>query len=141
MLSALYDAVIVCALALAPSADVAHVADPLLIATLAHNVVDVELLKRLLTSKDFRARAAATRVLCYWRDRVPDALGLLRTQAADESPRVRLEAVRAASFFIRTGNGGTLLSTPSIHSASRSCRRLLRGCSQEPGRVRPPSLV
>src|SRR5262249_39193884 len=64
-----------------------------------HNVVNVELLKRLLGSPEFRARAAATRVLCYWRDRVPEALDLLRKLAADESPRVRLEAVRAASFF------------------------------------------
>ena len=64
-----------------------------------HNVVDVELLKRVLASPDFRARAAATRVLCYWRDRVPDALDLLKKLAADPHPRVRLEAVRAASFF------------------------------------------
>ncbi len=64
-----------------------------------HNVVDADLLKRMLGSSDFHARAAATRVLCYWRDRVPDALDLLRKQAADPEPRVRLEAVRAASFF------------------------------------------
>jgi putative heme-binding domain-containing protein len=64
-----------------------------------HNVVDVDLLKRVLASPDFHARAAATRVLCYWRDRVPDALELLRKLAADDHPRVRLEAVRAASFF------------------------------------------
>ncbi|MBI4621925.1 MAG: HEAT repeat domain-containing protein [Verrucomicrobia bacterium] len=64
-----------------------------------HNVVDVDLLQRLLRSPDANARAAATRVLCYWRDRVPDALALLRRQAADENPRVRLHAVRAASFF------------------------------------------
>ena len=64
-----------------------------------HNVVDETLLKRMLGSTDFHARAAATRVLCYWRDRVPDALDLLRTLAADPAPRVRLEAVRAASFF------------------------------------------
>src|SRR5207302_10700346 len=64
-----------------------------------HNVVDVNLLKRVLASPDFHARAAATRVLCYWRDRVPDALDLLRKLAADDHPRVRLEAVRAASFF------------------------------------------
>jgi putative heme-binding domain-containing protein len=64
-----------------------------------HNIVNVDLLKRLLASPDFRARAAATRVLCYWRDRVPTALELLEKQAADEHPRVRLEAVRAASFF------------------------------------------
>src|SRR5262249_40376586 len=35
-----------------------------------HNVVDTGLLKPLLAARDFRARAAATRVLCYWRDRV-----------------------------------------------------------------------
>ena len=64
-----------------------------------HNVVNVELLQRLLKSPDHRARAAAARVLCYWRDRVPDALGLFEQLAGDEHPRVRLEAVRAASFF------------------------------------------
>ena len=61
--------------------------------------MDEDLLKRVLRSPDPHARAAATRVLCYWRDRVPDALALLKTQADDEHPRVRLEAVRAASFF------------------------------------------
>jgi putative heme-binding domain-containing protein len=65
----------------------------------SHNVVDVELLKRELRSAEPRARAAATRVLRYWRDRVPGALDLLQTQANDEHPRVRLEAVIACSFF------------------------------------------
>ena len=65
----------------------------------SHNVVNESLLRRMLRSPDFHARAASTRVLCYWRDRVPDALGLLKAQANDEHPRVRLEAVRAASFF------------------------------------------
>lgn len=64
-----------------------------------HNYVNVELLKQVLASPDYRARAAGVRVLVPWRDRVPDPIGLLRTAAADESPRVRLEAVRAASFF------------------------------------------
>ena len=64
-----------------------------------HNVVDADLLKRMLKSPEPRARAAAARVLCYWRDRVPEALALFKTLAADEHPRVRLEAVRAASFF------------------------------------------
>jgi hypothetical protein len=63
------------------------------------NVVDEALLKQVLRSKDYHARAAATRVLCYWRDRVNDPLGLLKVQVADENPRVRLEAVRACSFF------------------------------------------
>lgn len=64
-----------------------------------HNVVDLPLVKRVLTSKEPRARAAAVRVLCYWRDRIAEALPLLFTAAADEHPKVRLEAVRAASFF------------------------------------------
>ena len=64
-----------------------------------NNVVDIPLLKRLLQSSDYHARAAATRVLCYWRDRVPETLALLKVQAEDAHPRVRLEAVRAASFF------------------------------------------
>ncbi len=64
-----------------------------------HNRVDADLLARLLRSPNADARAAATRVLCYWRDRVPQPLAELKRLAADENPRVRLQAVRAASFF------------------------------------------
>jgi glucose/arabinose dehydrogenase/lysophospholipase L1-like esterase len=64
-----------------------------------HNVVNEELLKRVLRSPDFRARAAATRVLCGWRDQVSNPLSLLEVQVQDEHPRVRLEAIRALSFF------------------------------------------
>jgi glucose/arabinose dehydrogenase len=64
-----------------------------------NNNVNVDLLKRMLRSPEPRARAAATRVLCDWRDRVPEALSLLKVQANDEHPRVRLEAVRACSYF------------------------------------------
>jgi len=64
-----------------------------------HNVVDEVLLKKMLRSPDFHARSAATRVLCYWRDRVQDPLGLLKAQINDDNPRVRLQAVRACSFF------------------------------------------
>ncbi len=64
-----------------------------------NNVVDEALLQRMLRSPDHNARAAATRVLCYWRDRVKDPLALLEVQVKDEHPRVRLEAVRACSFF------------------------------------------
>ena len=63
------------------------------------NVVDEPFLKRMLASPEGHARAAATRVLCYWRDRVETPLAMLKTLAADPHPRVRLEAVRAASFF------------------------------------------
>ena len=67
-----------------------------------HDAVDLDLLKRNLNSTEPHTRAAATRVLCYWRDRVPDALALLAARAIDENPRVRLEAIRAASFFSAT---------------------------------------
>jgi putative heme-binding domain-containing protein len=65
----------------------------------AHNEVNAGLLQRMLGSPEFRARSAAARVLCYWRDRVPEVLELFKKLAADPHPRVRLEAVRAASFF------------------------------------------
>jgi putative heme-binding domain-containing protein len=64
-----------------------------------HDVVNAELLKQLLAANDGRARAAATRVLCYWRDRVPQALNEVKKLATDQDAAVRLEAVRAASFF------------------------------------------
>jgi glucose/arabinose dehydrogenase/lysophospholipase L1-like esterase len=64
-----------------------------------HNRVNEPLLRRMLTSSEPQARAAATRVLCYWRDRVADPLALLKVQVNDPHPAVRLEAVRAASFF------------------------------------------
>jgi azurin len=63
------------------------------------DVVDAELLKQVLSSPDPRARAAATRVLCYWRDNVPEALDLLKTAVNDADMRVRMQAVRALSFY------------------------------------------
>lgn len=65
----------------------------------SHNVVDVALLQRTLRSPNDKARAAATRVLVGWRDRVPEPLELLRAQVNDESARVRLQAVWALSYF------------------------------------------
>jgi len=64
-----------------------------------HDVVNLDLLKRMLSSKDHNARAAAGRVLCNWLDRVPNTLDLLRIAAADAHPRVRAEAIRTASFL------------------------------------------
>ncbi len=64
-----------------------------------HDVVNEPFLNQMLRSPEPKARAAATRVLCYWRDRVAKPLELLKAQVNDENPRVRLEAVRALSFF------------------------------------------
>ena len=42
------------------------------------------LLERMLfSSPDFRARAAATRVLCYWRDRVTDSLEIFKKRVPE----------------------------------------------------------
>ena len=62
-------------------------------------VVKTDLLAKLLRGHDYHTRAAATRVLRYWRDAVEDPLALLETQVNDENPRVRLEAVVALSHF------------------------------------------
>ena len=64
-----------------------------------HDVVETELLGRLLAAKEFRARAAAVRVLQHWSDRVADAVALMTKAANDQAPRVRLEAVRSLSFI------------------------------------------
>ena len=64
-----------------------------------HNVVNLDLIKALLKSPEYNARAQALRVVCYQRDRIPDAIDLVVAGTKDESPRVQLEAVRALSFF------------------------------------------
>ncbi len=58
------------------------------------------LLEGRLTSKDARARAAAVRVVSHWRDLFShdDVIAWLHKAANDEHPRVRLEAIRAASW-------------------------------------------
>jgi len=68
------------------------------------HAVDVMLLRQLLGAHDFRARAAAVHVLADEREFLfagnhTGALALLRPAVLDEHPRVRLEAVRALSFF------------------------------------------
>ncbi len=75
-----------------------------------HDLVRADVLKRLLASPDARARAAATRVLCYWRDRVDGSTEMLLNLASDDHPRVRLEAVRAASFFEDADQGREIVS-------------------------------
>jgi hypothetical protein len=64
-----------------------------------HDAVDESLLADILNSSNPHVRAAATRVLCYWRDRVSNPITMLQERVNDEHPRVRLEAVRALSFF------------------------------------------
>jgi putative heme-binding domain-containing protein len=70
--------------------------------------VQPKLLERVLTSPEPRARAAGVRALCYLRDEVPSTTEKLVRAAEDAHPRVRLEAVRAASF-LEPNDGETVL--------------------------------
>lgn len=66
------------------------------------NQVDEPLLRRLLfDAKDHRVRTAAVRVLRYVGHLVADQASLLEQAANDESGRVRLEALVAASWLPR----------------------------------------
>ncbi|MFN0051528.1 MAG: PVC-type heme-binding CxxCH protein [Planctomycetales bacterium] len=65
----------------------------------SHNVVQPELLRQVLRSPDFQARAAATRIVPHWKDRLDKPLDLLQAQVNDEHPRVRLMAIWALSYF------------------------------------------
>lgn len=64
----------------------------------SHEAVRPELLKKLATAKDYRARAYAARVIGHWADRLDKPLDLLRTLVQDENPRVRVEAIVASTF-------------------------------------------
>jgi len=63
------------------------------------NVANEPLLNEILASTEPRARAAAVRVHAYWRDRVNKPLDTLAKLVKDPHPRVRVEAIRALSFY------------------------------------------
>ena len=65
------------------------------------NAVEPSLLRRLLEAEDYRARAAAVRVLRYTGHQVDNRTDLLVDAARDEHGRVRLEAIVAASWMNR----------------------------------------
>ena len=65
------------------------------------NRIDQSLLRRLLGAEDYRARAAAVRVLRYSGHQVADQAELLLQAARDDHGRVRLEALVAASWLDR----------------------------------------
>ncbi len=63
------------------------------------NQIDEALLRQLLQADDFRARAAAVRVLRYAGHQIADQADLLMQAVQDEHGRVRLEALVAASWL------------------------------------------
>ena len=68
-------------------------------ATWAQNRTDRDLLVQCLGGESHQLRAAAARVLRYARHHVSDSTELFLRAARDEHPRVRLEAVVAASWM------------------------------------------
>ena len=76
------------------------------------NKVDQDLLRSLLKAKDYKARAAAVRVVRYTGHQVKDKVALLKQAAADEHGRVRLEAIAAASWLDKE-NGLAILNEAS----------------------------
>lgn len=58
-----------------------------------------QLVNELLRSRDHNIRAAAARVLFYWKDEIKDVHEKLMLISQDPSPRVRLEAIAALSHF------------------------------------------
>lgn len=64
-----------------------------------HRAVNPAFLAKVLHAQRFEARAAAVHVLANEWERIPNALALLQPRLTDPHPRVRLEAVRAASFL------------------------------------------
>jgi mono/diheme cytochrome c family protein len=63
------------------------------------NRIDEPILNQLLNAKDFRARAAAVKVLRYAGHQIAGQPKLLMQAARDPHPRVRLEALVAASWL------------------------------------------
>ena len=57
--------------------------------------VEPKLLQAVLAAKTPEVRAAASRVVSHWHDRLPNAIDLLKPAAIDEFARVRLESTRA----------------------------------------------
>ena len=70
------------------------------------NNIDGELLEKVFESKDYRARSAAVRVARYGGHQLNGQMGLLMKAAADDSPRVRLEALAAATWL--EGDAGNI---------------------------------
>ena len=93
------------------------------------NAVDEPLLRELLASSDFRARAAAVRVLRYNTHRIADHAALLEKAAADEQGRVRLEAVVAASWLPDVPAAKNIVAIGSAQPLDRWSKEVVKTAS------------
>ncbi len=64
-----------------------------------HHIVDRELMRQVLASERFEARAAGIHYISDMQRWIPEAIEYLEAAASDEHPRVRAEAARALSFI------------------------------------------
>ena len=78
------------------------------------NHPNLTLLNELLDSPEAAVRAAATRVLYYWKTQVDNVQQKFVFIAKDSSPRVRLEAVTALSHFENEATVNTLLEVSAL---------------------------
>jgi mono/diheme cytochrome c family protein/glucose/arabinose dehydrogenase len=78
-------------------------------ATWAQNRPDAGLARQLLGAQQHQARAAAVSVVRFAFDKIPDAPALLMQAARDPHPRVRLEAIVAASWLDNTDGARVVL--------------------------------
>lgn len=74
-------------------------------ATWAQNRPDAELIRQVLGAEKHQARAAAASVVRFAHDKLPNATELLLQAARDSHPRVRLEAIVAASWLDNAEGG------------------------------------
>ncbi len=73
--------------------------------------VDTDLLKQCLAAKQHQTRAAAVNVLRYSWEKIPGSTAHFLTAAQDEHPRVRLEALAAASWMDNPDGAKVLAAT------------------------------
>ncbi|MEL7263707.1 MAG: PVC-type heme-binding CxxCH protein, partial [Planctomycetota bacterium] len=77
----------------------------------AFRELDLKVVDRIMACDDYRARAAAVHSVSDEFRRVPDVIDRLAAAVNDAHPRVRLEAVRGASFLHELGGDAGLRGT------------------------------
>ena len=88
-------------------------------------VVEPQLLKRVLkTTKDYRIRASATRLLRFWQDSIEGSIELLSELVEDENIRVRLQAVLALGFS-SSGEARNIALRATKHPMDRGLTKVL----------------
>ena len=103
------------------------------------NQTDEALLREMLASSDYHARAAAVRVLRYNMHKVADHAALLEKAANDEQGRVRLETIVAASWMTDIAAAKKIVAAASAKpldewskNAAKTAADRLAGIAEKP---------